>query len=75
MATVCASSLALFDAGVPIKKHVAGIAMGLSTLEDKYIILTDILGDEDQLGEMDFKVAGSKDGVTSIQMDIKIKRA
>lgn len=73
MATVCASSLALFDAGVPIKKHVAGIAMGLSTLEDKYIILTDILGDEDQLGEMDFKVAGSKDGVTSIQMDIKIK--
>ncbi|MFN4132094.1 MAG: polyribonucleotide nucleotidyltransferase, partial [Caldimicrobium sp.] len=73
MATVCASSLALFDAGVPLKKHVAGIAMGLSTYQDKYLILTDILGDEDQLGEMDFKVAGTKDGITSVQMDIKIK--
>ncbi|MFN3921397.1 MAG: KH domain-containing protein, partial [Caldimicrobium sp.] len=57
----------------PLKKHVAGIAMGLSTYKDKYLILTDILGDEDQLGEMDFKVAGTKDGITSVQMDIKIK--
>ncbi|MFN3407272.1 MAG: KH domain-containing protein, partial [Caldimicrobium sp.] len=73
MATVCASSLALFDAGVPLKKHVAGIAMGLSTYEDRFLILTDILGDEDQLGEMDFKVAGTMDGITSVQMDIKIK--
>lgn len=73
MATVCAGSLALFDAGVPIKKHVAGIAMGLATYQDKYLILTDILGDEDQLGDMDFKVAGTKDGITSVQMDIKIK--
>ncbi|MCS7199875.1 MAG: polyribonucleotide nucleotidyltransferase [Caldimicrobium sp.] len=73
MATVCASSLALFDAGVPLPKHVAGIAMGLVTLGDKYIILTDILGDEDQLGDMDFKVAGTKEGITSVQMDIKIK--
>jgi len=73
MATVCAGSLALFDAGVPIKKHVAGIAMGLATYEDKYLILTDILGDEDQLGDMDFKVAGTREGITSVQMDIKIK--
>lgn len=73
MATVCAGSLALFDAGVPVKKHVAGIAMGLATHGDKYLILTDILGDEDQLGDMDFKVAGTRDGVTSLQMDIKIK--
>ena len=73
MATVCAGSLALFDAGVPVKKHVAGIAMGLVVENDKYIILTDILGDEDQLGDMDFKVAGTKDGITSVQMDIKIK--
>lgn len=73
MATVCASSLALFDAGVPVKKHVAGIAMGLVVEEDKYIILTDIAGEEDQLGDMDFKIAGTKDGITSIQMDIKIK--
>lgn len=73
MATVCASSLALFDAGVPLAKHVAGIAMGLIMEKDKYAILTDILGEEDQLGDMDFKVAGTKDGVTSIQMDIKIK--
>jgi len=73
MATVCAGSLALFDAGVPIKKHVAGIAMGLVMEEDKYVILTDILGEEDQLGDMDFKVAGTKDGITSIQMDIKVK--
>ncbi len=73
MATVCAGSLALFDAGVPVKKHVAGIAMGLVMQNEKYIILTDILGEEDQLGDMDFKVAGTRDGITSIQMDIKIK--
>jgi polyribonucleotide nucleotidyltransferase len=73
MATVCAGSLALFDAGVPVSKHVAGIAMGLVMEEDKYVILTDILGEEDQLGDMDFKVAGTKEGITSIQMDIKIK--
>ncbi len=73
MATVCAGSLALFDAGVPLKKHVAGIAMGLIMEGDRYVILSDILGDEDQLGDMDFKVAGTKDGITSVQMDIKIK--
>lgn len=73
MATVCGGSLALFDAGVPMKKHVAGIAMGLLKEEDSFVILTDILGDEDHLGDMDFKVAGTRDGVTSIQMDIKIK--
>jgi len=76
MATVCGASLALFDAGVPVKdgKHVAGIAMGLVMREDgKYIILTDILGDEDHLGDMDFKVAGTRDGITSVQMDIKVK--
>ena len=73
MATVCAGSLALFDAGVPMKKHVAGIAMGLIMEGDRYVILSDILGDEDQLGDMDFKVAGTKDGITSVQMDIKIK--
>ncbi|QER41781.1 polyribonucleotide nucleotidyltransferase [Thermodesulfobacterium sp. TA1] len=73
MATVCAGSLALFDAGVPIPKHVAGIAMGLILEEGKSLVITDILGEEDQLGDMDFKVAGTRDGVTSIQMDIKIK--
>lgn len=73
MATVCAGSLALFDAGVPLKKHVAGIAMGLIMEGEKYAILSDILGDEDQLGDMDFKVAGTRDGITSVQMDIKIK--
>lgn len=73
MATVCAGSLALFDAGVPMTKHVAGIAMGLATWKDRYVILTDILGDEDQLGDMDFKVAGTREGITSVQMDIKIK--
>lgn len=72
MATVCGASLALMDAGTPIKSPVAGIAMGLIKEEDKFIILTDILGDEDALGDMDFKVAGTKDGVTGIQMDIKI---
>ncbi len=73
MATVCGASLSLFDAGVPMKKHVAGIAMGLLKEGNDYVILTDILGDEDHLGDMDFKVAGTRDGVTSIQMDIKIK--
>lgn len=72
MATVCASSLALMDAGVPIKAPVAGIAMGLIKEEDDYYILTDILGDEDHLGDMDFKIAGTQEGITGIQMDIKI---
>ena len=72
MATVCGSSLALMDAGVPIKKQVAGIAMGLIKEGYQFIVLSDILGDEDHLGDMDFKVAGTKDGITSLQMDIKI---
>ncbi|TAG30518.1 MAG: polyribonucleotide nucleotidyltransferase [Sphingobacteriia bacterium] len=73
MATVCAGSLALMDAGVPVKKHVSGVAMGLITREDgKYAILTDILGDEDHLGDMDFKVTGTKDGICGVQMDIKV---
>ncbi len=73
MATVCGGSLALFDAGVPMKKHVGGIAMGLIMEGERYVILSDILGDEDHLGDMDFKVAGTKDGITSVQMDIKVK--
>src|SRR6185295_11872586 len=72
MATVCGTSLALMDAGVPIKKPTAGIAMGLILEGDRYAVLSDILGDEDHLGDMDFKVAGTEDGVTSLQMDIKI---
>jgi len=72
MATVCGSSLALMDAGVPIKNSVSGIAMGLIKEGDQYAVLSDILGDEDHLGDMDFKVAGTKEGVTSLQMDIKI---
>lgn len=72
-ASVCGSSLALMDAGVPIKKPVAGVAMGLVKYEDEYAILTDIQGIEDHLGDMDLKVAGTRDGVTAIQMDIKIK--
>jgi polyribonucleotide nucleotidyltransferase len=72
MATVCGTSLALMDAGVPMKKPVAGIAMGLILEGDRYAVLSDILGDEDHLGDMDFKVAGTADGVTSLQMDIKI---
>lgn len=72
MASVCSGSLSLMDAGVPIKTAVAGIAMGLIMEEDKYVILSDILGDEDHLGDMDFKVAGTADGITAIQMDIKI---
>ena len=72
MATVCGASLALMDAAVPIEKPVAGIAMGLIKEKDDFSILSDILGDEDHLGDMDFKVAGTKDGITSLQMDIKI---
>ena len=72
MATVCGSSLALMDAGVPLKKPVAGIAMGLIKEDDRVAVLSDILGDEDHLGDMDFKVAGTADGITSLQMDIKI---
>lgn len=74
MATVCAGSLALMDAGVPIPKHVSGVAMGLITRasDNKYAILTDILGDEDHLGDMDFKVTGTRDGICGVQMDIKI---
>ncbi len=72
MASVCGSSLAMMDAGVPTKAPVAGIAMGLIKEEDKFAVLTDILGDEDHLGDMDFKVAGSTEGVTALQMDIKI---
>jgi polyribonucleotide nucleotidyltransferase len=72
MASVCGSSLALMDAGVPIKAPVAGVAMGLVKEGDRFSVLTDILGDEDHLGDMDFKVAGTADGVTALQMDIKI---
>ncbi|WP_432740227.1 polyribonucleotide nucleotidyltransferase [Methylobacter sp. G7] len=72
MASVCGSSLALMDAGVPIKSPVAGIAMGLIKEGDKFAVLSDIMGDEDHLGDMDFKVAGSVDGITALQMDIKI---
>jgi polyribonucleotide nucleotidyltransferase len=72
MATVCGSSLALMDAGVPLTKPVSGIAMGLILEPDGYVVLSDILGDEDHLGDMDFKVAGTAEGVTSLQMDIKI---
>lgn len=72
MATVCGASIALMDAGVPLKKHVAGIAMGLVKEGQRFIVLTDILGDEDHLGDMDFKVAGTIDGITALQMDIKI---
>ncbi|CUX96110.1 Polyribonucleotide nucleotidyltransferase [Candidatus Gullanella endobia] len=73
MASVCGASLALMDAGVPIKSAVAGIAMGLIKKGDKFIILSDILSDEDYLGDMDFKVAGSREGITAFQMDIKIE--
>jgi polyribonucleotide nucleotidyltransferase len=72
MATVCGSSLALMDAGVPLARSVAGIAMGLIKEDDRFAVLSDILGDEDHLGDMDFKVAGTQNGVTSLQMDIKI---
>ena len=73
MASVCGGSLALMDAGVPIKNHVAGIAMGLIKEGNRFAVLTDILGDEDHLGDMDFKVAGTATGVTALQMDIKIQ--
>ena len=73
MASTCGSTLALMDAGVPIKKPVAGIAMGLMTESDRYAILTDIQGAEDHLGDMDFKVTGTRDGITALQMDIKLK--
>ncbi|MBN1481552.1 polyribonucleotide nucleotidyltransferase [candidate division KSB1 bacterium] len=73
MATVCAGSLSLMDAGVPVKSHIAGIAMGLIKGDDKVAVLTDILGDEDHMGDMDFKVAGNRTGITGFQMDIKIK--
>jgi polyribonucleotide nucleotidyltransferase len=72
MATVCGTSLALMDAGVPLKRPTAGIAMGLILEDKRYAVLSDILGDEDHLGDMDFKVAGTEGGVTSLQMDIKI---
>ena len=72
MATVCSSSLAMMDAGIPLKKAVAGVAMGLVKGDEDYCVITDILGDEDHLGDMDFKVAGTADGVTALQMDIKI---
>ncbi|MCZ7564209.1 MAG: polyribonucleotide nucleotidyltransferase [Burkholderiales bacterium] len=73
MASVCGGSLALMDAGVPLKAHVAGIAMGLIKEGNRFAVLTDILGDEDHLGDMDFKVAGTEQGVTALQMDIKIE--
>jgi len=71
MATVCSSSLSLMVTGVPIKNHVAGIAMGLIKKDDKYVILSDITGEEDSIGDMDFKIAGTRDGITALQMDVK----
>lgn len=73
MATVCASSLAMMITGIPIKNNVAGVAMGLIKLENEDIVLTDIMEDEDHLGDMDFKVCGTKNGITALQMDVKIK--
>ncbi len=73
MASVCAGCLSLMDAGVPVTKPVAGIAMGLLMQDGKEVVLSDILGDEDAMGDMDFKVAGSKDGIAAVQMDIKVK--
>src|SRR5210317_1557431 len=73
MASVCGTSLALMDAGVPLKAPVAGVAMGLVKEGDDFAVLTDILGDEDHLGDMDFKVAGTETGITALQMDIKIQ--
>ena len=72
MATVCGASLSLMDAGVPLEKSVAGVAMGLIKEKEKFVVLTDILGDEDHLGDMDFKVAGTDSGITALQMDIKV---
>ena len=73
MASVCGSSLALMDAGVPVKAPVAGIAMGLVKEGERFVVLSDILGDEDHLGDMDFKVAGTAEGISALQMDIKIE--
>ena len=73
MASVCGGCLSLMDAGVPMKAHVAGIAMGLIKDGNRFAVLTDILGDEDHLGDMDFKVAGTTNGITALQMDIKIQ--
>src|SRR5260370_17281218 len=73
MASVCAGCLALMDAGVPLKAHVAGIAMGLIKEGNRFSVLTDILGDEDHLGDMDFKVAGTESGITALQMDTNIQ--
>src|SRR5690606_33012134 len=73
MATVCGSSLALMQAGVPVKTSVAGIAMGLIEEQGKFAVLSDILGDEDHLGDMDFKVVGTRQGITAVQMDIKVE--
>jgi polyribonucleotide nucleotidyltransferase len=73
MASVCGGCLSLMDAGVPMKAHVAGIAMGLIKEGNRFAVLTDILGDEDHLGDMDFKVAGTTNGITALQMDIKIQ--
>ena len=73
MASVCGTSLALMDAGVPLKSHVSGIAMGLILQDDRYAVLSDIMGDEDHFGDMDFKVAGTEKGVTALQMDIKVE--
>ena len=72
MATVCGTSLSLMDAGVPLQKPVAGVAMGLIKEKENFVVLTDILGDEDHLGDMDFKVAGTAEGITALQMDIKV---
>ena len=72
MASVCSGALAMLDAGVPLKEPIAGIAMGLILEGKEFAILSDILGDEDHLGDMDFKVAGGKNGITAMQMDIKI---
>jgi len=73
MASVCGGCLSMMDAGVPMKAHVAGIAMGLIKEDNRFAVLTDILGDEDHLGDMDFKVAGTTNGITALQMDIKIQ--
>ncbi len=72
MATICGASMSLMDAGVPVKSAVAGVAMGLIKDEDRLAVLSDILGDEDQIGDMDFKVAGTAQGITALQMDIKM---
>ena len=73
MATVCSGSLSIMDAGIPLKRATAGIAMGLISEGDDMVILSDILGDEDHLGDMDFKVVGTSEGITALQMDIKIR--